>query len=214
MSSRCPKCHQIIENDIVCCAELKYTWKCSSCGKLSTGFVIPYGRCYLCGGKTEVVDKQETQNPIEASIVQEAVRYELDMFHFYRLAMNRTSSNELREILQDMCDKEDDHIDALEEKYHVHLDPALRQPAHDKDQIYAGWIFEGIDLQDAGDHVLQVYDKAIEMERRTYKHFKQLANALPAGAEQETYRELAAEEEDHVAILETEREQFAAANNG
>jgi glutamate synthase (NADPH) small chain len=213
MSSRCPKCHEVIENDIVCCAEVKYTWKCSSCGKLSTGFVIPYGRCYLCGGKTEVVDGRHAENPVEASIVQEAVRFELDMYHFYRLAMNRTSNDALRVVLEDMCDREEDHLDALEEKYHLHLDPALRQPEHDTDRIFAGWIFEGIDLQDAGDHVLKVYDKAIEMERRTYNHFKARADSLPSGIEKETYRELAAEEEDHVTLLETERELFAAANN-
>jgi glutamate synthase (NADPH) small chain len=214
MSSRCPKCHKVIENDIVCCAEVKYTWKCSSCGKLSKGFAIPYGRCYLCGGKTEVVDQHQGDNPAEAIIVQEAVRYELDMFHFYRLAMNRTSSNELRAVLEDMCAKEEDHLDELEEKYHVHLDPALRQPEHDTDKMFADWIFEGIDLQDAGDHVLQVYDKALEMERRTHKYFMERAESLPPGAEREIYRELAAEEEDHVALLETERDQFAAANNG
>jgi glutamate synthase (NADPH) small chain len=213
MPSRCPKCHEVIENDIVCCAEVKYTWKCASCGKLSTGFVIPYGRCFLCGGKIEVVDTHQAKNPVEVSIVQEAVRYELDMFHFYRLAMSRTSNSELREVLEDMSHKEEDHLDELEEKYHVHLDPALRQPAHDTDSIFAEWIFRGIDLQDAGDHVLQVYDKAIEMERRTHKHFMMLADSLPPGVEKETYRELAAEEEEHVALLEMEREQFAAANN-
>jgi len=213
MSSRCPKCHQIIENDIVCCAEVKYTWKCTSCGKLSQGFVIPYGRCYLCGGKIEVVDKHHGENSAEAGIVQEAVRYELDMFHFYRLAMNRTSSAELREVLENMCGKEEDHLNELEEKYHVHLDPALRQPEHDRDKMFADWIFEGMDLQDAGDHVLQVYDKAIEMERRTHKHFMERAESLPPGAEREIYRELAAEEEDHVTLLETEREQFASGNN-
>jgi glutamate synthase (NADPH) small chain len=213
MPSRCPKCHEVIENDIVCCAEVKYTWKCSSCGKLSTGFAIPYGRCYLCGGKTEVVDKHHAENPVEASIVQEAIRYELDMYHFYRLAMNRTNNDELREVLEDMCDKEEDHLDALEEKYHLHLDPALRQPEHDTDRIFAEWIFEGIDLKDAGDHVLKVYDKAIEMERRTYDYFKARGDSLPPGVEKETYRELAAEEEDHIALLETEREQSAANNS-
>ena len=49
MASSCPKCHQIIEDDSVCCAEVKYTWKCRACGKLSNGFVVPYGRCFLCG---------------------------------------------------------------------------------------------------------------------------------------------------------------------
>jgi glutamate synthase (NADPH) small chain len=213
MSSRCPKCHEIIENDIVCCAEVKYAWKCSACGKLSTGFVVPYGRCYLCGGKTEVVEGHTANNPKEAVIVQEAVRYELDMFHFYRLAVKKTSNAELRGVLEEMCKKEEDHLDELEEKYHVHLDPALREPGHDTDKMFGEWIFEGIDLSDAGEHVLQVYDKALEMERRTRDHFNARAAAMSPGPEREAYRELAAEEEDHVAILETERSQFADNNN-
>jgi hypothetical protein len=46
------------------------------------------------------------------------------------------------------------------------------------------------------------------MERRTRNRFLLHANALPPGPQKELYRELAAEEEDHVSILETEREQF------
>jgi rubrerythrin len=53
-----------------------------------------------------------------------------------------------------------------------------------------------------------VYDKAISMERRTQDRFLTHANALPPGPQKEIYRELAAEEEEHVSILETEREQF------
>jgi glutamate synthase (NADPH/NADH) small chain len=55
---------------------------------------------------------------------------------------------------------------------------------------------------------VQVYDKAIEMEKRTCDHFKARAQKLQAGPERETYRELAAEEEDHVALLETERKSY------
>ena len=50
MPSTCPKCRQVVAEDIVCCAELRYTWKCTSCAKLSTGFALPFGRCFLCGG--------------------------------------------------------------------------------------------------------------------------------------------------------------------
>ncbi len=208
MASMCPKCHAIIENDIVCCADAKYTWKCRSCGKLSTGFVVPYGRCFLCGGRIEVVEGYRQDDAAAVAIVQEAMQYELDMYHFYRLAMQRTSDEELRGVLEEMYHKEEDHLGELEEKYHVHLDPALREPAGENDAMMSRWIFEGIDLRDSGAHVPQVYDKAIEMERRTRDHFEIRAEGLPPGPEREIYRELAAEEEDHVAILETEREQF------
>jgi hypothetical protein len=46
------------------------------------------------------------------------------------------------------------------------------------------------------------------MERRTRDHFKARAEALPPGPQKDIYTELAAEEEEHVSILETEREQL------
>jgi glutamate synthase (NADPH) small chain len=208
MASTCPKCHQVLENDSVCCAEVKYTWKCKSCGKLSTGFVIPYGRCFLCGGENDISKGYSGASPEQVAIVQEAVQYEVDMYQFYKLAMQRTRDEELRNVLEEMYLKEEDHLNELELKYHLHLDPTLRDLTEADQKIVSGWIFEGIDFSNAEGHVLQVYDKAISMEKRTRDRFLEHAEALPAGPQREIYRELAAEEDDHVAILETEREQF------
>jgi rubrerythrin len=208
MASTCPKCHQVVESDSVCCAEVKYTWKCKSCGKLSTGFVIPYGRCFLCGGENELSKGYSGAQPDLVAIVHEAVQYEVDMYHFYRLAMERTGDKVLRAVLEDLYHKEEDHLAELEEKYHLHLDPDLRLLPGKKGQIAADWIFQGIDFHNAEDHILQVYDKAISMERRTRDRFLAHADRLPPGPQKEIYRELAAEEVEHVSILETEREQF------
>jgi glutamate synthase (NADPH/NADH) small chain len=208
MASTCPKCHQVIEFDAVCCAEVKYTWKCKSCGKLSTGFVVPYGRCFLCGGEIERVEGYSGASPEQVAIVHEAIQYELEMYQFYRLAMGRTSNEDLRAVLDELYHMEEDHLAELEEKYHVHLDPEVRRPPDGTDELLARWIFRGIDFQDAERHVLAVYDQAITMERRTRDHFQARAESLDAGPQREIYRELAAEEEDHIAMLETERAQF------
>jgi len=208
MASTCPKCHEVIENDSVCCAEVKYTWKCKSCGKLTAGFVIPYGRCFLCGGENELSKGYSGARPEQVAIVQEAMQYEIDMYQFYRLAMELTSDEELHAVLEELYHKEEDHLAELEDKYHIHLDPDMIHLPEKAEQIVSAWIFHGIDFKDAKGHVLGVYDKAIEMERRTRDRFLAHANSLPPGAQKEIYRELAAEEEDHVAILETEREQF------
>jgi glutamate synthase (NADPH/NADH) small chain len=208
MASTCPKCHQTIENDAVCCADIKYTWKCKSCGKLSTGFVVPYGRCYLCGGENEVTTAYSGAQPDLIAVVQEAVQYELEMYNFYRIALERTTDKVLSAVLEELYHKEEDHIAELEEKYHLHLDQDVRTLADQKERIAADWIFAGIDFRDAEGHIAQVYDKAIAMERRTRDRFLIHANALPPGPHREVFRELAAEEEDHVSILETEREQF------
>lgn len=208
MASTCPKCHQVIDDDSVCCAEVKYTWKCKSCGKLSTGFVVPFGRCFLCGGENEVVEGYRGARSDQVAIVQEAVQYEIDMYQFYRLGLQRTSDAQLRAVLEELYHKEEDHLDELEQKYHVHLDPDLRRLPEKAGRLVSEWIFKGIDFENQEGHVLAVYEKAIAMERRTRDHFKARSEAAPPGPEQEIYRELAAEEEEHVSLLETEREQF------
>jgi glutamate synthase (NADPH/NADH) small chain len=208
MASTCPKCHQVMEEDDVCCAEVKYTWRCKACGKLSTGFVVPFGRCFLCGGENEVISGFRGARPDQIAIVREAVQYEIDMYQFYRIAKARTSNDELKGVLEELYHKEEDHLDELENKYHVHLEPELRQLPDGAEKLLSQWIFSGIDFSDAGYHVLEVYDKAIDMERRTRDHFQARADSAKPGAEKDIYRELAAEEEEHVSILETEREQF------
>ena len=208
MASTCPKCHQVVEEDSVCCAEVRYTWKCRNCGKLSTGFVVPYGRCFLCGGENEVVEGYRGARPEQVAIVREAVQYEIDMYQFYRIAKGRTSNDELRAVLEELYHKEEDHLGELESKYHLHLDPPLRKLPEDAEAQLTQWIFSGIDFADSGHHVLEVYDKAIEMEQRTRDHFQAQADSFAPGSQKEIYRELAAEEEEHVSILETEREQF------
>jgi rubrerythrin len=54
--------------------------------------------------------------------------------------------------------------------------------------------------------VVELYQAALEMERRTRDHFRKLARELPAGLERDLCGELAAEEDEHVAMLETELE--------
>jgi glutamate synthase (NADPH/NADH) small chain len=208
MASICPKCHQMIESDSVCCADIKYTWKCKSCGKLSTGFVFPYGRCYLCGGENELIEGYAGARPELVAIVQEAVQFEIDMYHFYRLAMRSTKNEELRAVLEDLYLKEQDHLETLEEKYHLHFGHDLRQMSEKDEKIVFGFIFHGIDFKNAENHPLQVYNKAIAMEHRTRNRFLTHANMLPPGSQKELYLELAAEEEDHVNILETQRDQL------
>jgi len=208
MASTCPKCRQVIEDDSVCCAEVRYAWKCRNCGKLSTGFVVPYGRCFLCGGENEVMEGYRGARPEQIAIVREAVQYEIDMFLFYRLAKQRTTSEDLRAVLEELYHKEEDHLSELENKYHLHLDPPVRHLPEDAEAQLTKWIFQGIDFGDSRNHILEIYEKAIAMERRTRDHFQARADSFDPGPQKEIYRELAAEEDDHVSILETEREQF------
>ena len=208
MPSACPRCHQVVSEDVVCCADLKYTWKCDRCHKVSTGFAVPYGTCFMCGGALRVVRGHEFEDPIKVRPIRDAVQFELNTYHFYRLALARASDPTLRAVLTELYQNEVDHLHTLQERYHTHLDDEVLNLRPDAEQLLSDALFNGIDLSDRRGGALALYDKAIEMERRTRDHFKRLAEGLPEGAERDVCQELAAEEEEHVAFLETEKEQF------
>jgi rubrerythrin len=208
MPSTCPKCRQVVAEDIVCCADLRYTWKCASCHKLSTGFALPFGRCFLCGGTLEVMEGREIEDPMRVRPIRDAVQFELNTYHFYRLAMARATDPTLKAILEQLFLHEKDHLHALQDRYHTHMDDSVLNLRPDADALLNEELFAGIDFGDPRLGPLGLYDKAIEIERRNRDYFKSMAAALPAGPEQDICLELGAEEDEHMAILETEREQF------
>jgi glutamate synthase (NADPH) small chain len=208
MASICPKCHQELEEDAVCCATLEHTWKCAQCGKVTESIVVPYGRCHMCGGTVAIVDPYPVLEGEAARVVEEALRYELEMYQFYRLARGQATDAAQKALFEQMYLKEQDHIAELESRYHIHLpEEALEQPPSAQ-RFLAAWIFEGIDLKETAASVKPLYDRALMMERRTRDHFAARARELPAGPEREICRELAAEEEEHVSILEGELAQL------
>lgn len=208
MASQCPRCRKTLNSDSVCCAELHYTWKCKDCGKRSTGFALPYGRCFLCGGNIETIESYQTGDPAQMKAIEEAVQFELNAFHFYRLAWKRATNPQIKAVFEQMYLKEQDHLEELESKYHVHLSKEVMEGSPDADKSIAGDLFEGVDFSDQETQVEKLYDKAIAMEKKTRDHFQMRAADLPEGPEKEIYRELAAEEEEHVAMLETELAQI------
>jgi rubrerythrin len=205
MPSSCPKCHRVLEEDEICCAQVRYTWRCKNCLKLTTGFAVPYGKCFMCGGPLEVIEGRELGDSMRFRAIREAVEFELNSFHFYKLARDRAQSAEQRAVLERLYEAELDHLHELEEKYHAHLDRETVELSADHDKLLANWLFQGIKL-DQQTGVKELYEVALEMERRTRDHFRKLAGDLPAGLEKELCGELAAEEEEHVALLEGELE--------
>jgi rubrerythrin len=207
MPSSCPKCHRVLEEDEICCAQVRYSWRCKSCFKLTTGFAIPYGKCFLCGGELEVIPGRDLGDSMRFRAIRDAVQFELNSFHFYKLARHRASTPEQRAVLERLYEAELDHLHELEEKYHAHLDREVVELSLDEQNLLANWLFRGIRVTEASG-VADLYQVALEMERRTRDHFKRLANDLSAGLERDVCLELAAEEEEHVALLEGELEQI------
>lgn len=208
MPSFCPKCHGVLEEDEICCAQVRYTWRCKSCFKLTTGFAIPYGKCFMCGGELEVIPGRDLGDSMRFRAIRDAVQFELDSFHFYKLARDKAHTPEQRAVLEGLYEAELDHLHELEEKYHAHLDRSVVELSADEQNLLSNWLFRGIQVtEDSG--LVELYQAALEMERRTRDHFKKLAREVPPGLEADLCAELAAEEEEHVAMLEMELEQLA-----
>jgi rubrerythrin len=208
MSSTCPKCREVVPEDLVCCADLVYTWRCASCHKVTSGFAAPYGKCYMCGGDLVIVKGRELDDPMRVRPIRDAVQFELNSYHFYRLALQKVREPTLRAVLEQLYQHEVDHLHLLQDRYHTHLEDGVLDLRPDADALLSDQLFHGLDLTDSLSGPLGLYDKAIAMERRTRDHFRALSQELPEGAEKEICLELAAEEEEHVALLDSEREQF------
>ena len=143
MPSTCPKCRAVIEEDEVCCAQVRYSWRCKSCFKLTTGLAMPYGKCFLCGGDLEAIYDRDLGDSMRFRAIREAVQFELNSFHFYKLARDRASSPEQRAVLERLFEAELDHLHELEEKYHAHLERDVVELSRDEDKLLANWLFRG-----------------------------------------------------------------------
>jgi rubrerythrin len=161
----------------------------------------------MCGGELEVIPGRELGDSMQFRAIRDAVQFELDSFHFYKLARDKAASPEQRAVLERLYEAELDHLHELEEKYHAHLDREVVELSADETKLLSNWLFQGIRLTGASG-VTGLYQAALEMERRTRDHFQKLARELPDGLERDLCGELAAEEEEHVALLEGELEQL------
>ena len=207
MPSACPKCHRVLDQDEICCAQVRYTWRCKQCHKLSTGFALPYGKCFLCGGDLAVVESRELGDPMRLRAIRQAVQFELNAFYFYKLARERAAEPQHRLVLERLYEAELDHLHELSEKYHAHLDSSVTEMSPDAEKLLSDWLFRDLAVSDDAS-ILRLYQSALEMESRTRDHFRKLAGELPEGLEKELCQELASEEDEHIAMLETEMEQI------
>ena len=213
MVSVCPRCHIVIDKGAVCCSELRYTWNCGACGKLITGFVVPFSRCFLCGGELELLKKPDTDKFPAVQVIEEAMQFEINTLQYYRMARIKARDSHQRAVFERFARMERGHIVLLEEKYHIHLDPRVLDMPFDAEQSLVSWLFKGINFDAPEGSLRPLYLGAIEMERRSRDHFRQLGKSLPAGTEKKICLELAAEEEEHVGILEAELAQMDASDN-
>lgn len=197
----CPKCHQPLEDGVesyICCANASLQWRCTQCAKVSEGFALPYGLCPHCGGKLERVTPGLADEAAALDGVRKAFEIELGGEAFYRRAAAASSDPILQDLFGRFATMEQGHMQTLQRRYH-----ADKPVSNEAFRVETTAIFAGVPVR-PGDPA-NLFRIAIAMEQRAAAFFEQCAqNATPASAEQQLYRELAAEEHEHAALLGTE----------
>lgn len=208
--SVCPRCRRPLEGDesYICCAGIELRWRCTECRKVSEGFAFPYGMCPHCKGKLEMLDR----GPIEGDAAMEAIRkafeIELGGHAFYARASRDATEPALRELFSRFAEMEKEHMDTLSRRYHADLPEAAEDFQVDRAAIFAG-------VDRRPEDPANLFRIAIAFEQRAVDFFTREGERAPEGsAERDLYRELAAEEREHVHILTTEYRRWESGKAG
>ncbi len=206
----CPKCHQPLDTDesYICCADATLQWRCQSCGKVSEGFAFPYGMCPHCGGQLKMLERAGISDEAGLNAIRTAFQIELGGKAFYERAAERVADPVLKALFSKFSEMEHEHMDTLSRRYHVQVpDPA------DGFRVDLAAVQAGVDGNI--DNPETLFRTAIAFEKRAVDFFSDRANKVQAGsAEQDLYKELAAEEVEHVALLETEFQRWSKGKAG
>jgi glutamate synthase (NADPH) small chain len=207
----CPKCHRPLEDadsgDYVCCAGSQLSWRCSDCAKVSEGFAFPYGLCPHCGGRLAVATSSGAVHEVAQDAVRIAFEIELGGMAFYARAAVETVDRELQVLFGKFAAMEKEHMATLSRRYHAQI-PVQGGFNIDRAAIYAG-------IPHRPDDPANLFRIAIAFEQRAVKFFSERVDTCTEGSpERQLYRELAAEEREHVDLLVTEYERWKAGKPG
>lgn len=204
----CPHCHRPVAGTeagvSLCCAGASGVWHCARCGQTSARFAFPFGRCPQCGGELRRVDAPRPATDRAAAVegVRLAFEIELGGRAFYQRAAAEAADRELKQLFGRFALMEGEHMETLSRRYHLDVpvpSPALRREVA---AIFAG-------VQDQPQDPANLFRIAIALEQRAAQFFGTSAAQAAAGsAEQQLYRELAAEEAEHASLLTGELERW------
>jgi rubrerythrin len=130
--------------------------------------------------------------------IRKAFEIELGGMAFYAHASEETADPELKTLFKRFAAMEKEHMDTLARRHHVEpLAPGVVFRL-DRAAMYAG-------VQHRPEDPASLFQVAIAFERRAVDFFSERELLCAKGsAERELYRELAAEEREHVDVLTTE----------
>ena len=208
--SICPRCQRPLEDEepYICCAGVELRWRCTSCHKVAEGFAFPYGLCPYCKGKLELLDRGAIEGDEAREAIRKAFEIELGGRAFYQRASRDASDPQLRDLFARFAAMEDEHMQTLSKRYHAELP----EPSEDF-QIDRAAIFAGIDRHP--EDPANLFRIAIAFEQRAVDFFSKEGEKAPAESiEHGLYKELAAEEREHVELLTTEYRRWQAGKAG
>ena len=206
----CPKCRRPLEGEeeYVCCGTAELSWRCGSCGKVSEGFAFPYGMCPACGGKLEVLDPRKFEEAQALEAIRIAFEIELGGQAFYKRAAAESRDPDLKALFQKFVAMEEEHMATLSRRYHAAVPPPGEDFKLDRAAVYAG-------IPNRPDDPANLFRIAIAFEQRAVKFFGERVAQVKAGSvEHLLYKELAAEEQEHVDLLTTELKRWQAGKPG
>jgi rubrerythrin len=205
-----PRCRRPLEGDesYICCAGIELRWRCNECHKVAEGFAFPYGLCPYCKGRLELLDRDAIVGDRALEAIRKAFEIELGGHAFYQRASRDAKDPLLTDLFARFAAMEQEHMATLSKRYHADL------PAPSVDyQIDRAAIFAGVDRKP--EDPANLFRIAIAFEQRAVDFFAREGEKAPAGSvERELYRELAAEEREHVELLTTEYRRWEAGKAG
>jgi rubrerythrin len=137
-----------------------------------------------------------------------AFEIELGGMAFYNRAAKETSDPTLTELFGKFAEMEKEHMATLSRRYHADVPAPTQDFKVDRAAIYAG-------IPNKPEDPANLFRIAIAFEQRAVKFFEDRVGQTPAGSvEQQLYKELAAEEREHVDLLTTEFERWKAGKPG
>ena len=208
--SICPRCKRPLDDEepYVCCAGIELRWRCAACHKVSEGFAFPYGMCPHCKGKLELLERGAVEGDEALAAIRKAFEIELGGHAFYTRASQDATDPTLRELFARFAAMEQEHMATLAKRYHAELP----KPAADF-QVDRAAIFAGIERKP--EDPANLFRIAIAFEQRAVDFFTRESENVPEGSvERALYRELAAEEREHVELLGTEYRRWQAGKGG
>jgi glutamate synthase (NADPH/NADH) small chain len=208
--SICPRCKRPLDDEeaYICCAGVELRWRCADCHKVSEGFAFPYGMCPYCRGKLELLERGAIAGDAALEAVRKAFEIELGGHAFYERASRDAKDPELRDLFGRFAAMEKEHMDTLSRRYHADLPVAAEDFQLDRAAIFAG-------VERKPEDPANLFRIAIAFEQRAVEFFTREGERSPAGSvERELYRELAAEEREHVELLTTEYRRWESGRAG